>query len=160
MRVRIVRGKGETMEKYDYILHTDGGYSLEKNVGAFAFVICNGEDEELTRGAWKIEKETNNRAELKAIIAGLYNIPQDNANVLVLSDSQYALYTCSGTWSRRKNTDLFEVHDRVVADKSLSVTYKWVKGHNGDKFNEICDRMCNDAAGMDLNAEFTKYKKK
>ena len=142
---------------YDYIVHTDGGYSQKANVGAFAYVICDGHNNEIKRGAWRIENETNNRAELKAIITALYHLPSDNCKVLVNSDSQYALYTLNKSWQRRTNTDLFPIHDKIVADKHLDVTYEWVKGHNGNKYNEICDKLCNEAAGVDLNAEYEIY---
>lgn len=147
-------------KKYDYIIHTDGGYSQKYGVGAFAYVICDGDDNEIKRGAWKVENETNNRAELKAIIAALYHLPTKQCTVKVISDSQYALFTCSRKWGRNMNTDLFEIHDKVVKEGQLNVDYEWVKGHSGDKFNEICDALCNKVANVDLNAEYDKYRKK
>ena len=30
----------------------------------------------------------------------------------------------------------------------------------GDKYNEMCDQMCNEILGYDVNAEFEKFKKK
>jgi len=142
-----------------YTIYTDGGYSNKRNVGAFAYVMLDGDGNEVRRGAWKIENETNNRAELKAIITAVYHLPEQNADVTVISDSRYALNTLSGEWARNKNTDLFEVWDRVLSQKQPRIEYRWVKGHNGNQYNEICDRMCNEAAGVDLNAEFEKYKK-
>lgn len=148
------------MDKIDYIIHTDGGYSQKYNVGAFAFVICDEKDNELKRGAWKIENETNNRAELKAIIAALHNLPNDAKSVIVISDSQYALNTCSGNWKRKLNKDLFAIHDEIVKKRGLKVSYEWVKGHDGDYYNELCDKLCNEVAGFDLNEEYRKYFKK
>lgn len=148
------------MDKIDYIIHTDGGYSQKYNVGAFAFVICDEKDNELKRGAWKIKNETNNRAELKAIIAALHNLPNDAKSIIVISDSQYALNTCSGNWKRKLNKDLFEIHDKIVKKRGLKVSYEWVKGHDGDYYNELCDKLCNEVAGFDLNEEYRKYFKK
>ena len=72
----------------EYIIHTDGAYSRMHDEGAFAYVICNGNDEEIKRNAWKISQETNNHAELKAIIAALHHLPVDAKKVKVESDSQ------------------------------------------------------------------------
>ena len=146
--------------KAEYIIHTDGAYSRMHDEGAFAYVICNGNDEEIKRNAWKISQETNNRAELKAIIAALHHLPAGAQKVKVESDSQYALNSLFGGWARNKNLDLFEVADRIIRERDLEIEYRWVKGHNGDKFNEICDKMCNDVLGYDANAEFLKYKKR
>ena len=142
-----------------YIIYTDGGYSNKNSVGAFAYIMLDGNGNEVRRGAWKIENETNNRAELKAIITAVYHLPETNADVTVNSDSMYALNTLSGRWARNKNTDLFDAWAGVLQKKQPNITYNWVKGHNGDPYNEEYDRMCNAAAGMDLNVEFEKYRK-
>lgn len=146
--------------KYDYIIHTDGAYSRKHDEGAFAFVLCDGNGREFNRSAWKIERETNNRAELKAIIAALYYLPQNAKYVRVESDSQYALNTLFHGWARNKNTDLFEAFERVVRKRNMEIDAVWVKGHSGDYFNELCDKLCNDVLGYDANSEFNKYKKK
>lgn len=144
---------------YDYIVYSDGGYSMKHNVGAFAFVIVNSKEEVVCRFAKKIENETNNRAELKGIIAGLHCLPKEAKYIQVVSDSQYALNTCSGLWGRNANQDLFPILDKIVNERGLKVEYKWVRGHNGNLFNEMCDIMCNEASGVDLNAEYQIYKK-
>lgn len=145
----------------EYKIYTDGAYSQKNNEGAFAYVILNVEDAEVERKARVIKNETNNRAELKAIISAVHRLPSDATSVTVYSDSQYALKTLSGEWSHTNNHDLFKVWMDVLGKKrSLKITYKWVKGHNGDVYNELCDQMCNDVLGYDANEEFSRYKKK
>lgn len=158
--------KGENKEPkesatlYDYVIYTDGAYSQQRNDGAFAYVILDGFGWLVVKkNAWKIENETNNRAELKAIIAALYHLPQNAKDVVVRSDSQYALNTLSGKWGRSANEDLFEAFDRVMAERNLNVHYEWVRGHSGDEYNEMCDKMCNEVLGYDANAEYNKYKR-
>ena len=143
-----------------YTIYTDGGYSQMNDIGAFAYVMLDDKENVLKKNAWKIEKETNNRAELKAIIAGVHHLPMDATDVRIISDSQYALNTLSGKWQRKSNTDLFHIYDKIIKERRLNVVYEWVRGHDGNQYNEMCDKMCSDVAGMDLNAEFAKYKKK
>lgn len=143
-----------------YKIYTDGAYSQKNDEGAFAYVILNYEDSEIERRAYKITKETNNRAELKAIIAAVHRLPNNATEVEIYSDSQYALNTLSGNWGHKNNFDLFDVWDEVLKNhKGIIIRYKWVRGHNGNVYNEICDTMCNDVLGYDANAEFEKYKK-
>lgn len=146
----------------NYTIYTDGAYSRQHDEGAFAYVILNGENTVVERKAYKITKETNNRAELKAIIAAFNRLPDDADEVDIYSDSQYALNTLSGQWQQKSNEDLFKVWRKVRAEhKNIKhITYNWVKGHNGNVYNEICDQLCNDVLGYDANAEFEKYKKK
>ena len=115
--------------------------------------------EEIKRRSFKIKNETNNRAELKAIIGGLYQIETWNRKILVVTDSQYAINTLLGTWNRNVNEDLFAIYDKLIQDRKISVDYKWVKGHSGDKYNEICDEMCAKALGYDPKEEYKKFVK-
>lgn len=144
-----------------YTIYTDGGYSRIHNEGAFAYVMLDTNGNVVKKLAKKITNETNNRAELKAIIAGIYLLPQDAEKVKVISDSQYALNTLFGGWSRNANDDLFKIFDDVMSKRTeLSIEWEWVRGHSGNEYNEMCDKMCNDVLGYDANAEYDKYKKK
>ena len=142
-----------------YIVYTDGAYSQMNDEGAYAFVILTEQNNEVKRFAKKITHETNNRAELKAIINAIIQLPQDATDVIVNSDSQYALHTLSGTWKRKANKDLFEIWDDVVKERNLNVKYRWVRGHNGNEYNELCDKLCNEAIGYDANAETDVFRK-
>lgn len=136
-----------------YIIYTDGAYSKMNDEGAYAFVILTELNNEVKRFAKKITHETNNRAELKAIINAVLQLPQDATDIIVNSDSQYALHTLSGKWKRKLNKDLFCIWDDVIKERNLNIEYKWVKGHNGNEYNELCDKLCNEAIGYDANEE-------
>lgn len=146
----------------EFVIYTDGAYSRLKNEGAFSYVILDNNGIIIKKAAYKCVNETNNRMELKAIIAAIYNLPNVNEklSVLVVSDSQYALCTLFGTWRRNLNKDLFDVYERIMKDREIDIEWKWVKGHNGDYYNEMCDEMCNQILGYDVNSEFAKFKKK
>lgn len=147
-------------ENYDYIIYTDGAYSQMHDEGAFAYVMLDGAMNEIRRFSSKISHETNNRAELKAIIAAIYHLPLNAKKVKVVSDSQYALKTLSGEWSRKINLELFDVFENILHQRDgLIIEWEWVRGHNGNKYNEICDQLCNDMLGYDAYLEFAKYKK-
>ena len=130
-------------------LYTDGGYSMSADFGAFAYVILQ-DGVLLHKYAEKIEHETNNRAEIKAILYGVKALP-NNSEVEVFSDSQYALGVLSGKYKAKKNPDLVEKYKMMVVGKNIKASYTWVRGHNGNAWNEVCDQLCNEAAGADLN---------
>lgn len=121
----------------NYTIFTDGAYSQKNDEGAFAFVIVK-DNVEIMRKAYKISKESNNRAELKAIIAAVHKLPQDATRVQIISDSMYALNTLNGNWNRNANLDLFEAWDKVLEKrKCINIEFLWVKGHSGDANTEI-----------------------
>lgn len=139
------------------IAYTDGGYHLYKDEGAFAFIILQDEAV-IHKEATVIRHESNNRGELKAIINAVSWCP-DKSTIEVRSDSQYAINTLAGTWKRNKNTDLFKEWDKILLKKEVNVSFVWVRGHSGDKYNEMCDQMCDDAVGYDLNSWIPKKSK-
>ncbi len=143
----------------DYTIYTDGAYSRKHNEGAFAYVMLDKDGNEVKRFSKKIANETNNRAELKAIIAGIYHLPAGAKRIKVISDSQYALHTLFGTWARNANNDLFDKFDEIMKHKKFEVEWAWIRGHSGNKYNELCDKLCNDVLGYDANEEYNKYKK-
>lgn len=136
--------------------YTDGGYHLYKNEGAFAFVILK-DGAIIHKEATVIRNESNNRGELKAIIQAVAWCPE-GSEIEVRSDSQYAINTLEGKWKRNKNTDLFKEWDKLLKRKGSTISFKWVRGHSGDKYNEMCDQMCDDAVGYDLNSWIPKNK--
>lgn len=144
-----------------YKIYTDGAYSYKNNEGAFAYVIINDCGDIVLKRAYKIKNETNNRAELKAIIAAIHNLPKDAKEAEIISDSQYALKTLSGFWGQGKNKDLFDSW-RSVLNSHLGVymTWTWIKGHDGNYYNELCDKMCCDVLGYDPSKEYIHYKNK
>ena len=145
---------------YDYIVYTDGGYSRKNDIGAFAFVLLDGKKENIILSkSWKIEHESNNRAEMKAILASLHLMPSDAKKVCIVSDSQYALKTFSGIFNGTANADLQDWYRKWMSVHEVDITFKWVRGHSGDQWNEMCDTMCNDAVGFDLNEEYERYRK-
>ena len=106
--------------------------------------------EEICRNAERIEKSTNNRCELLAIINAVRLLP-DHCSATIYTDSQYCIGVLTGQYRRKKNNDILDEWDIIVASKSLNIEFEWVKGHSGNKYNELCDELCNEAAGCDLN---------
>lgn len=142
---------------FDYEIWTDGGYSISCGKGAFAYIILNEAGEEVCRHAERLLHSTNNRCELLAIYNALRVVPM-GSRVRVHSDSQYAIGVLSGEYRRNKNIDILEKYDSLVYEMDLDVRFKWVRGHSGDKYNELCDAMCVEVCDCDLDdyRSFTK----
>lgn len=129
----------------EFILYTDGSGDNVTNVGegGYAYLIMdtNGNHiKEFSGGAYNV---TANQMELKAIIEGCKAIPVDNAKVTVCSDSMYAINVLSGRYKAYVNLSLIAEHEQNK--KRLRIDYHWVKGHNGNEFNEYVDKMAGEA---------------
>ena len=129
---------------YDYIIYTDGGCRVNPGgAGAYAAVVLDGNTNQVLHQLCGDEPSTtNNRMELMAAIIGLQVVP-NNSSLLIYSDSQYLIKTMEGYYQRKKNLDLWEILDELVEDKEI--TWNWVRGHDGNQYNEMCDEMCTKA---------------
>ena len=81
--------------------------------------------------------------ELLAIISAVNACP-DGACVDVYTDSKYSILTLEKKYKPDTNGDLWELyqkHSRHVP----GVRLHWVKGHNGDHYNEMADEMAYGA---------------
>ena len=102
-------------------------------------------------------KTTNNRMELMAAIAGLEALTKP-CDVELWSDSQYLINAFNQHWidgwlrknwmrnktEAVKNVDLWK---RLLEAKKIHhVSWKWVRGHNGHRQNELCDKLATTAA--------------
>jgi ribonuclease HI len=101
---------------------------------------------------------TNNRMELLAVIAGLEALKIAPCNVTIYSDSQYVVNAVEKQWvlswyknnfKNKKNKDLW-IRYLNIAQKH-NIKFIWVRGHNGNIYNERCDRLAVQAAESSNN---------
>lgn len=122
-------------------IYTDGACTGNPGPGGWAAVIVSDSvHRELTGGE---KRTTNNRMEIMAAIKGLAETPP-GSSVQVFSDSQYLVFTMTRNWKRRKNHDLWEELDGLVAKRD--VQWEWIMGHIGDPGNERADALACEAA--------------
>ncbi len=124
-----------------YIAYTDGSAnnkSIDRFGGSAYIIIQNGEV--IHRASKGFKGVTNNEMELMAIISAVYFLP-DGAELTVYTDSRYAITVFSNRAKRYNiNMNLISKY-RLYSAKLKSIKFVWVKGHNGDKYNEMVDRM-------------------
>ncbi len=121
--------------------YTDGSVQPNPGAGGWAAIIIapDGTRQKLTGSE---PKTTNNKMELAAILAAVMAVPEGEA-ATVFSDSKYAIGVSSGRYRAKKNKDL--IHAVRQAAESRSIKYRWVRGHNGNRWNERADQLAGHA---------------
>jgi ribonuclease HI len=94
-----------------------------------------------------IGEATNNVAELSGIYYALKFL--ENRGLVweeaeIITDSQYCIGVLIKSWNAKKNVEFIE-EIRDMLDNSPNINIKWVKGHNGDKYNEMVDSLAGEA---------------
>lgn len=137
------------------VIYTDGGCSGNPGPGGWGTVIIDGEN--LTKLSGGKKQTTNNRMELSAAINALEAVVKNtewrSRHVEVYSDSQYVkngITSWIKNWKKNGwktaakkpvlNQDLWIALDTLY--NQLDIEWKWVKGHAGVEYNEICDQLC------------------
>ncbi len=146
------------LEKKCVTLYTDGACSGNPGAGGWgAILIYNGIERELSGGE---AYTTNNRMELMAVIMGLKALKYPCA-VEVYSDSAYTVNAFVNGWilswkengwkkSDNKavlNTDLWQ--ELIKLSEMHEITFKKVKGHADNEYNNRCDALARGAIPKD-----------
>lgn len=137
-------------------VYTDGACKVNPGKGGWGAVIVREEGiTELFGGCYEVT--TNNRMEILAVIKGLENLAKHEATekIVVYSDSQYVVNSMSKGWAvgwkakgwiksdkkKAKNIDLWI---RLLdLSERYALKFQWVRGHDGNTYNERCDALCN-----------------
>jgi len=122
-------------------IYTDGSCLGNPGPGGWGAIVFDGSGEP-QRLSGHEDHTTNNRMELMAAIQGLEAAPS-GSKVVLYSDSGYLVNTMTKNWKRRVNHDLWGQLDDLSG--SRSVEWRWVRGHDGDRWNEAADRLAVSA---------------
>lgn len=141
---------GETvMSEKTRIVAVDGAAAGNPGPGGWAWYA-----EENTWRAGGEKATTNNRMEITAVIEVLEHL---DGPLHIICDSRYVVDLATKWrygWKRRgwrkadgteiANRDLVEVLDMHLTQRT--VTFEWVRGHDGHELNEAADRRARAAA--------------
>ena len=151
-------------------VYTDGGSSqkaTETTLGYYGWAVLH--PNKVYEGNGIDKGKTNNQMELRAVIEAITFckehglIPEEGLKVH--SDSRYVIMGISvwiHGWKKRdwctcaylenkgykrettiKNLAYWQQLDELVKD--MKIEWVWVKGHNGNEWNERCDQLANEA---------------
>ena len=131
-------------------IYTDGACSGNPGKGGWGAVLIYGNIQRELSGFEEVT--TNNKMELTACIEALKML-KEPCNVNLFSDSAYVVNAFNDDWisgwiknnwrnSQKKEVANIELWKELIElTKFHSVVFNKVKGHAGDKYNEICDAL-------------------
>jgi ribonuclease HI len=128
------------METERIKIYTDGACSPNPGKGGWGAVILLGDMELHLSGGEP--KSTNNIMELRAVIEAIKCMENKYRNLDIYSDSTYVIKCAKGEWARKKNIELWKEYDTVAKGKNIQ--WFWIKGHSGDKYNELVDSLAKN----------------
>lgn len=137
-------------------IFTDGSCRPNPGPGGWAVVVVDNGAITLERTGGEPDS-TNNRMELRAIIAALEHVP-DGQTATIHTDSNLAVQTLNqwahgwarNGWTKKskgeiKNLDLVKQAYAALQAHEGRVTVQWIKAHVGHVYNERADQLANAA---------------
>jgi ribonuclease HI len=134
-------------------IYTDGACSGNPGPGGWGAVLLYKEHEKKISGGEK--NSTNNRMELRAVSEALKTLKKPS-EIIVYTDSKYVMDGITKWifgWKKNgwktadkkpiKNIEFWQDLDAEVARHKIE--WVWVKGHSGNRFNEVADQLARDA---------------
>ena len=157
------------MDKPNVEIYTDGACANNPGKGGYGAILMYQKKDgkmvfkKISKG---FELTTNNRMELMAVVDAL-SILKVPCCIKLYSDSKYVIDAINKNWlqgwikknwktssnSKVKNVDLWQKF--IQLSKDHTIEYIWVKGHNDNKYNELCDKMATEARSNN-NLEYDK----
>lgn len=151
-------------------IYTDGGVYPNPGVGTFAYVIVS-KDSTIKKSFFSGKKRTNNEMEMMAVISALIYCEQNylDHEIQINTDSKYVeegFNRWMKNWKTRgwrnneggfiRNVSLWKEIDRLKKVFGDKLEFRWVRGHNGHRYNEMVDQLC----GLERKKYFKNISKK
>ncbi len=133
-------------------IYTDGACDPNPGPGGWAALLIYGQHERVLSGS--DGQSTNNRMELTAAVQALSAL-KEPCQVEFYTDSEYVKRGISEwlpDWRRRgwkrksgklANVDLWQELEASL--KEHAITWHWVRGHAGDRYNQRVDSLARKA---------------
>lgn len=131
-------------------VYTDGACSGNPGPGGWATIIVKDGKETVLSGY--NPQTTNNRMEIMSVICGLSAI-KEPSNVEVTSDSKYVCDAINQKWIYAWKKNMWKKSNKQPVQnvdlwmqllpllRKHKVKFIWIKGHNGNPYNERCDKL-------------------
>ena len=135
-------------------IYTDGACSGNPGSGGWGAVIFDNDNNQ-TNISGKEKNTTNNRMEILAAIMALKKI-KSNSQITIYTDSTYVKNGITEWMFNWKKNDWKTASKKPVKNKDLwikldklceknKVSWKWVKGHATNKYNNLADQLATSA---------------
>ena len=135
------------------IIYTDGACKGNPGPGGWGVVIIDSNNQIELFG--KQNKTTNNIMEMTAAIKALEYF-SEKKDITLYTDSNYLKLGITNWIHNWKKNNWINSNKKAVKNKSFwialdqlntlhTVEWRWVKAHNGDKYNERADELASSA---------------
>lgn len=140
-------------QKNTAVAYVDGSYNTSTKIfGCGVVIFYDGKDITFSKSFSDPEMATmrNVAGEIEgAKLAMRYCLDNNIEEIDIYYDYEGIEKWCTGAWKTNKDGTIAYRQFYNDASKRLKVNFIKVKGHSGDKYNDMADRLAKDAVGIE-----------
>lgn len=157
-------------------IYTDGSCKWMRNRqrthGGWAFIVLadpEGDESNVYRAGYCEPPQTNQTMELMAVLEALRYVKEYSLRshpVLIRTDSTYVINGMTSQFRHQLAEGIIEAPNSHIwlllhrhAERCKRLTFRHVKGHAGNVWNEMCDQMAGKARRDGIKASTSKEKR-
>lgn len=134
------------------IAYVDGSFNVATNIFSYGMVIFFNQKELHMKDSFEDETMATMRnvaGEIYGSMAAMrYAMENNIKNLIIYHDYEGIAKWPLGLWKTNKDgTIAYKQYYDSIKDQ-INITFKKVKGHSGDKYNDLADKLAKEAAGV------------
>lgn len=135
------------------VAYVDGSYRADTAEFACGVVIFHNSEEHTFSESFSdpaLASMRNVAGEIKGAQKAMsYCAENGIKNLDIYYDYEGIEKWCTGEWKTNKEGTIAYKQFYDIISKSVNVSFNKVKGHSGDKYNDMADRLAKDALGIE-----------
>lgn len=135
------------------IAYVDGSYNIATKEFGYGVVMFHDNKETHLSDSFKDEEMASMRnvaGEIYGAMAAMeYAIKHNVSELTIYYDYMGISKWCTGEWKTNKKGTILYKKYYDQAKKKVSISFEKVKGHSGDKYNDLADSLAKKACGVD-----------
>lgn len=135
------------------VAYVDGSFNVDTMVYGYGVVMMYHGREEYYKGSGKEENMSAMRNVAGEILGATYAMKyaydHDIKNLVIYHDYEGIARWCLGEWKTNKLETQTYKNKYQEYSKKVNISFVKVKGHSGDKYNDLADALAKEAAGVE-----------
>ena len=148
-------GRQETNEETQAVAYVDGSYDSATNAFSYGMVFFyNGQEMHFSKKIIdnSLAEMNNVAGEIKGAEAAMqYCLDNNITNVTIYHDYEGIAKWCNGDWKAKKAGTIAYANFYKEISSKVYVQFVKVKGHSGDYYNELADKLAKEALGLEYS---------
>ena len=144
--------KSKTPEETQAVAYVDGSYDTTTNAFSYGMVLFhNGQEFHSSQKYTDTElaQMHNVAGEIKGSEAAIrYCLEHNIESITIYHDYEGIAKWCNGEWQARKEGTIAYANFYKEASAKVCIKFVKVKGHSGDKYNDLADKLAKEALGI------------